>query len=182
MTLLDHVAALVFLIVSKRHGLLAPGIPLPRKQRHSSIPWTDVRGNARTAALVSPSGLLKSLGVASGALLIDAETISEMEVATFRERAQAALFQKAQRGALVRRVAIGYVKGADDRIEKDPDARMRATIDLFQPNQPQDSGRCDAENIAHFADRHFVAGLPLSFTVDRNRMMAAQGADRLGAG
>src|SRR5271157_5026348 len=131
MTLLDHVAALVFLIVSKRHGLLAPGIPLPRKQRHSSIPWTDVRGNARTAALVSPSGLLKSLGVASGALLIDAETISEMEVATFRERAQAALFQKAQRGALVRRVAIGYTKGADDRIEKDPDARVRATIDLI---------------------------------------------------
>ena len=57
-----------------------------------------------------------------GALLIDAEavydprltndrlllgmkgTISEMEVASFRERAQAALLQKAQRGALVRRV------------------------------------------------------------------------------
>ena len=84
-----------------------------------------------------------------GALLIDAETIydpkvtndrlllgmkgtiSEMEVATFRERAQAALLQKAQRGALVRRVAIGYVKGADDRIEKDPDARVRSTIDLI---------------------------------------------------
>jgi len=49
-------------------------------------------------------------------------TISEMEVATFRERAQSALLQKAQRGALVRRVAIGYVKGADDRIEKDADA------------------------------------------------------------
>ena len=84
-----------------------------------------------------------------GALLIDAEaiydprltndqlllgmkgTISEMEVATFRERAQAALLQKAQRGALVRRVAIGYVKGADDRMEKDPDARVRAAIDLI---------------------------------------------------
>jgi len=52
-------------------------------------------------------------------------TISEMEVATFRERAQAALLQKAQRGALLRRVAIGYVKGAEDRIEKDPDARVR---------------------------------------------------------
>ena len=75
-----------------------------------------------------------------GALLIDAETaydprltndrlllgmkgtINEMEIATFRERAQAALRQKAERGALVRRVPIGYVKGADDRIEKDPDA------------------------------------------------------------
>jgi len=58
-------------------------------------------------------------------------TLSEMEVATFRERAQSALMQMAQRGALVRRVAIGYVKGADGRIEKDPDARVRATIDLI---------------------------------------------------
>jgi DNA invertase Pin-like site-specific DNA recombinase len=84
-----------------------------------------------------------------GALLIDAEavydprlpndrlllgmkgTISEMEVANFRARGQAALQQKAQRGALVQRVAIGYVKGADDRIEKDPDARIQSTIDLI---------------------------------------------------
>jgi excisionase family DNA binding protein len=84
-----------------------------------------------------------------GALLIDAEalydprltndrlllgmkgTISEMEVASFRERAQAALLQKAQRGALVRRVPIGYVKGSDDRIERDPDARIRTTIELI---------------------------------------------------
>jgi DNA invertase Pin-like site-specific DNA recombinase len=84
-----------------------------------------------------------------GALLIDAEavydprltndrlllgmkgTISEMEVASFRERAQAALVQKAQRGALIRRAAIGYVKGLDDRIEKDPDARVRSTLDLI---------------------------------------------------
>src|ERR1700675_3627250 len=58
-------------------------------------------------------------------------TISEMEVASFRERAHAALLQKAQRGALVQRVAIGYAKGADDRIEKDPDARVRSTIDLI---------------------------------------------------
>jgi excisionase family DNA binding protein len=84
-----------------------------------------------------------------GTLLIDAETIydprltndqlllgikgtlSEMEVATFRERAQSALTQMAQRGALVRRVAIGYVKGADGRMEKDPDARVRGAIDLI---------------------------------------------------
>ena len=84
-----------------------------------------------------------------GALLIDADavydprltndrlllgmkgTISEMEVASFRERAQAALLQKAQRGTLIRRVPIGYVKEPDDRIEKDPDARVRSTIDLI---------------------------------------------------
>lgn len=85
----------------------------------------------------------------AGALLIDADTIydprltndrlllgmkgtiSEMEVATFRERAQAAILQKAQRGALVRRVAIGFIKGAEDLIEKDPDARIQAAIDLI---------------------------------------------------
>ena len=84
-----------------------------------------------------------------GVLLIDAEavydpgltndrlllgmkgTISEMEVASFRERAQAAILQKAQRGALVRRVPIGYIKGTEDRIEKDPDARIRSAIDLI---------------------------------------------------
>ena len=47
-----------------------------------------------------------------------------------RERAQAALLQKAQRGALVRRVPIGYVKGPDDRIEKDPDVRVSSAIDM----------------------------------------------------
>ena len=92
--------------------------------------------------------LLEFCGIV-GVLLIDAQaiydpgltndrlllgikgTISEMEVATFRERAQSALMQMAQRGALVRRVAIGFVKGADGRIEKDPDARVRAAIDLI---------------------------------------------------
>lgn len=84
-----------------------------------------------------------------GALLIDAETlydprltndrlllgmkgtISEMEIASFRERAHAALLQKAERGDLVRRVPIGYVKGADDGIEKDPDSRVASTVDLI---------------------------------------------------
>jgi excisionase family DNA binding protein len=58
-------------------------------------------------------------------------TISEMELASFRERAQAALTQKAQRGALFKRVPIGYIKAPDDRIEKDPDARVRAAIELI---------------------------------------------------
>jgi excisionase family DNA binding protein len=83
-----------------------------------------------------------------GALLIDAEsvydprltndrlllgmkgTISEMEVASFRERGQAALQQKAQRGALILRVAVGYLRGAEDRIEKDPDVRVQSSIEL----------------------------------------------------
>jgi DNA invertase Pin-like site-specific DNA recombinase len=58
-------------------------------------------------------------------------TISEMEIASFRERAQAALRQKAERGALIQRVPIGYIKTVDDRLEKDPDARVRAAIELI---------------------------------------------------
>ena len=57
-------------------------------------------------------------------------TISEMEVATFRQRAQLALEQKAKRGELFRRVAVGYVRSGYDRIEKDPDERVRSVIDL----------------------------------------------------
>ena len=91
--------------------------------------------------------LLEFCGVV-GVLLIDADgiydprqindrlvlgmkgTISEMEVATFRQRAQSALEQKAKRGELFRRVAIGYVRSGKDRIEKDPDERVRSAINL----------------------------------------------------
>ncbi len=54
-----------------------------------------------------------------------------MELASFRERAQAALTQKAQRGALFMRVPIGYIKAPDDRVEKDPDGRVREAIELI---------------------------------------------------
>jgi excisionase family DNA binding protein len=91
--------------------------------------------------------LLEFCGVV-GVLLIDADgtydpnqindrlvlgmkgTISEMEVATFRRRAQAALVQKAKRGELFRRVAVGYVKTSNHRIQKDPDERVRAAVEL----------------------------------------------------
>lgn len=83
-----------------------------------------------------------------GALLIDAEgiydpaqmndrlllgmkgTISEMELASFRQRAQEAIKQKAKRGELFMRVPIGYVRSCDERIEKDSDERVRAAIEL----------------------------------------------------
>lgn len=57
-------------------------------------------------------------------------TISEMEVASFRERAHAALTQKAQRGELFQRVPIAYLKTSGNRIEKNPDARVRTAIGL----------------------------------------------------
>lgn len=56
-------------------------------------------------------------------------TFSEMELSALRSRAQAAIKQKAARGQLLRKVAVGYVRGADERIDKDPDQRIRETIE-----------------------------------------------------
>lgn len=59
--------------------------------------------------------------------------ISEMELANFRARAQAALALKAQR-ELIQRVAVGDVRTADERLEKIPDARVREGIELVFRN------------------------------------------------
>lgn len=56
--------------------------------------------------------------------------ISEMELANFRARAQSALAQKAKRGELIQRVAVGYIRTADKRLEKTPDVRVREAIEL----------------------------------------------------
>src|SRR5262247_3539209 len=57
-------------------------------------------------------------------------TMSELELSLFRQRSQEALRQKARRGALVLGVAAGYVKVGRDRIEKNPDKRVRQAIQL----------------------------------------------------
>jgi DNA invertase Pin-like site-specific DNA recombinase len=57
-------------------------------------------------------------------------TLSEMELSTFRQRSQEALRQKAARGELLTTVAIGYLRTADDRVEIDPDKRVREAISL----------------------------------------------------
>ena len=57
-------------------------------------------------------------------------TMSELELSLFRQRSQAALKQKARRGALFLGVAAGYVKSGRDRIEKDPDVRVREALRL----------------------------------------------------
>ena len=56
--------------------------------------------------------------------------MSEMELSIFRQRSLEALKQKARRGELFMTVAIGYLKVAHDRIEKDPDRRIQKAIDL----------------------------------------------------
>ena len=57
-------------------------------------------------------------------------TMSEMELSIFRQRSSEARSQKAKRGQLFTIVAVGYLKSEDDRIEKDPDRRVREAIDL----------------------------------------------------
>ena len=58
-------------------------------------------------------------------------TISEMELASFPRACARGAAAEGAAGRLGSRVPIGYVKGPDDRIEKDPDARRRALIDLI---------------------------------------------------
>jgi len=57
-------------------------------------------------------------------------TMSELELSLFRQRSQQALKQKASRGALILGVAAGYVKVGRDRIEKNPDQRVRDALQL----------------------------------------------------
>ena len=57
-------------------------------------------------------------------------TFSELELSILRQRSQEALRLKAARGDLHTNVAIGYVRSADDRLEIDPDKRVREAVHL----------------------------------------------------
>ena len=56
--------------------------------------------------------------------------VSEMELTVMIQRSQEALKQKARRGELYFSVAVGYVRVAGDRIEKDPDLRIQAALSV----------------------------------------------------
>jgi len=57
-------------------------------------------------------------------------TFSELELSILRQRSQEALRLKAGRGDLHTSVAVGYVRSADDRLELDPDKRVREALHL----------------------------------------------------
>ena len=57
-------------------------------------------------------------------------TMSELELSLLRARSMEALKQKARRGELFFSVAVGYVKIGRDKIEMDPDLRVREAIGL----------------------------------------------------
>ncbi|NGO56152.1 recombinase family protein [Allomesorhizobium camelthorni] len=57
-------------------------------------------------------------------------TMSELELSLLRARSMEALKQKARRGELFFTVAVGYMKMGRDKIEMDPDLRVREAIGL----------------------------------------------------
>ena len=57
-------------------------------------------------------------------------TFSELELSLLRQRSQEALRLKASRGDLHTSVAVGYLRSASDRLEMDPDRRIREAVDL----------------------------------------------------
>ena len=57
-------------------------------------------------------------------------TFSELELSILRQRSHEALRLKAGRGDLHTSVAVGYVRSAGDRLEMDPDRRVREAVTL----------------------------------------------------
>ena len=57
-------------------------------------------------------------------------TFSELELSMFRQRSREALRLKAARGDLYMTVAVGYRRGANNRLEQDPDRRIREALSL----------------------------------------------------
>ncbi|RVP18958.1 recombinase family protein [Sinorhizobium meliloti] len=105
-------------------------------------------------------------------------TMSELELSILRARSIEALKQKARRGELFLTVAIGYVKSGRNRIEKDPDLRIREAIDrVFRRFDELQSIRqvhlwlrsegimLPAVNYTRAADRAIVWKLPVYNTV-----------------
>lgn len=57
-------------------------------------------------------------------------TLSEYELDLLRQRAQEARTQKARRGEFVSNIPIGFIRGEERVLEKDPDERIRRSIEL----------------------------------------------------
>jgi excisionase family DNA binding protein len=80
--------------------------------------------------IVDEEGVYDSRSINDRLLLGMKGTMSEMELSVIRQRSVEAVKQKARRGEHFTTVAVGYVKTNDDRIEKNPDVRVREALDL----------------------------------------------------
>jgi DNA invertase Pin-like site-specific DNA recombinase len=82
------------------------------------------------ALLIDEDGIYDPRSANDRLLLGMKGTISEMELSTLRERCQAGLEHKARRGELFTLVPVGFVRAEGDRLEHDPDQRVREAIAL----------------------------------------------------
>jgi len=80
--------------------------------------------------IIDEDGVYDSRSINDRLLLGMKGTMSEMELNVIRQRSVEAIKQKARRGEHFTTVAVGYVKTKDDRIEKNPDVRVREALDL----------------------------------------------------
>lgn len=80
------------------------------------------------SVIVDEDGVYDPRSVNDRLLLGMKGTLSEMELSLLRQRSVEALKLKAARGDLHTTVAIGFVRSEGDRIEKDPDLRIREAI------------------------------------------------------
>src|SRR5206468_1625717 len=95
---------------------------------HGAIdaPPQRVRPHAGAAGI----GSERQKAVLGQYVVVSKGTFSELELSILRQRSQEALRVKAARGDLHTTVAIGYRRGADDRLEQDPDLRIREALSL----------------------------------------------------
>jgi len=82
------------------------------------------------SVIVDEDGIYDPRSVNDRLLLGIKGTMSEMELSLLRQRSVEALKLKAARGDLHTTVAIGYVRSEGDRIELDPDLRIREAISI----------------------------------------------------
>lgn len=80
------------------------------------------------SVIVDEDGVYDPRSVNDRLLLGMKGTMSEMELSLLRQRSVEALKLKAARGDLHTTVAIGYVRSEGDRLEQDPDLRIREAI------------------------------------------------------
>ena len=104
-------------------------------------------------------------------------SVYELELSMLRQRSREAQWQKAGRGELFTTVAVGYVKVGTDRIEMDPDQRVRDAIALVLKFAEFGSGRqvhlwfrqegIDLPAVQHGAQGREVTGSPRVTTPSR---------------
>jgi excisionase family DNA binding protein len=80
--------------------------------------------------LIDEDGIYDPRSINDRLLLGMKGTFSELELSILRQRSQEALRLKASRGDLHTSVAIGYLRSSHDRLEMDPDRRIREALDL----------------------------------------------------